>query len=307
MKHKKGLAATLALCVSLTAGGASVFAFTDVKDEGQKSVVDSLKSKGIVNGVTEDLFRPDLALSEPQGVQLIVNAFGLKNEFAEASAQNKISPDTWYADAVQAATQNGLSIPVEVNPQGKMTRELFVILLHEGINTTGNYPVIMKYNLVKDENKIGKDAISAVQNLLNMNIIELDKDGNFRPDQSLTRMEAASMIFNALEFVDKHGNGGSAEPAPTTPGEGQQAIVPEVTTTKVDDKTTKVKLSAEMPHPGYGLKIDDVKLEKDGRAIVLYSIIQPDPDMMYPMVITNVTAETDIPTGYTAEAQPSGK
>ncbi|WKL00239.1 S-layer homology domain-containing protein [Paenibacillus amylolyticus] len=307
MKHKKGLAATLALCVSLTAGGASVFAFTDVKDEGQKSIVDSLKSKGIVSGVTADLFRPDLALSEPQGVQLIVNAFGLKMNLQEASAQNKISPDTWYADAVQAATQNGLSIPVELNPQGKMTREQFVILLHEGINTTGNYPVIMKYNLVKDENKIGKDAISAVQNLLNMNIIELDKDGNFRPDQSLTRMEAASMIFNALEFVDKHGNGGSTEPAPTTPGEGQQAIVPEVTTTKVDDKTTKVKLSAEMLHPGYGLKIDDVKLEKDGRVIVLYSIIQPDPDMMYPMVITNVTAETDIPTGYTAEAQPSGK
>lgn len=307
MKHKKGLAATLALCVSLTAGGASVLAFSDVKDEGQKSVVDSLKSKGIVNGVTADLFRPDLALSEPQGVQLIVSAFGLKNAYAASSAQGKISPDTWYADAVQAATQNGLSVPVEVNPQGKMTRGQFVILLHEGINTTGNYPVIMKYNLVKDENKIGKDAISAVQNLLNMNIIELDKDGNFRPDQSLTRMEAASMIFNALEFVDKHGNGGSAEPAPTTPGEGQQAIVPEVTTTKVDDKTSKVKLSAEMPHPGYGLKIDDVKLEKDGRAIVLYSIIQPDPDMMYPMVITNVTAETNIPTGYTAEAQPSGK
>ncbi|WP_340400813.1 S-layer homology domain-containing protein [Paenibacillus sp. FSL H8-0079] len=307
MKHKKGLAATLALCVSLTAGGASVLAFSDVKDEGQKSVVDSLKSKGIVNGVTADLFRPDLALSEPQGVQLIVNAFGLKNAYAASSAQDKISPDTWYADAVQAATQNGLSVPVEVNPQGKMTREQFVILLHEGINTTGNYPVIMLYNGIKDENKIGKDAKSAVQNLLNMNIIELDKDGNFRPDQSLTRMEAASMIFNALEFVDKHGNGGSAEPAPTTPGEGQQAIVPEVTTTKVDDKTTKVKLSAEMPHPGYGLKIDDVKLEKDGRAIVLYSIIQPDPDMMYPMVITNVTAETDIPTGYTAEAQPSGK
>ena len=307
MKHKKGLAATLALCVSLTAGGASVLAFSDVKDEGQKTIVDALKSKGIVSGVTADLFRPDLALSEPQGVQLIVKAFGLKNEYAAASAQNKISPDTWYADAVQAATQNGLSIPVELNPQGKMTREQFVILLHEGINTTGNYPVIMKYNFVKDENKIGKDAISAVQNLLNMNIIELDKDGNFRPDQSLTRMEAASMIFNALEFVDKHGNGGSAEPAPETPGEGQQAIVPEVTTTKVDDQTTKVKLTAEMPHPGYGLKIDDVKLEKDGRAIVLYSIVQPDPDMMYPMVITEVTAETDIPAGYTAEAQPSGK
>ncbi|MDR6723923.1 hypothetical protein J2W91_002385 [Paenibacillus amylolyticus] len=308
MKHKKGLAATLALCVSLTAGGASVLAFSDVKDEGQKTVVDTLKSKGIVNGVTSDLFRPDQALSEPQGVQLIVKAFGLKNEYAAASAaQNKISPDTWYADAVQAATQNGLSIPVELNPQGEMTREQFVILLHEGINTTGNYPVIMKYNLVNDEDKIGKDAKSAVQNLLNMNIIELDKDGNFRPDQSLTRMEAASMIFNALEFVDSHGNGGSSEPAPTEPGEGQQGIVPSVTTTKVDDKTTKVKLTAEMPHPGYGLKIDDVKLEKDGRAIVLYTIVQPDPDMMYPMVITNVTAETDIPTGYTAEVQPSGK
>ncbi|MGP3787322.1 S-layer homology domain-containing protein [Paenibacillus sp. 1A_MP2] len=119
MKHKKGLAATLALCVSLTAGGASVLAFSDVKDEGQKTIVDSLHSKGIVNGVTADLFRPDVALSEPQGVQLIVNAFGLKNEYAAASAQHKISPTTWYADAVQAATQNGLSIPVELNPQGR--------------------------------------------------------------------------------------------------------------------------------------------------------------------------------------------
>ena len=307
MKHKKGLAATLALCVSLTAGGASVFAFSDIKDEGQKTVVDTLKSKGIVNGVTADLFRPDVALSEPQGIQLIVKAFGLKNAYAEASAQNKISPDTWYADAVQAATQNGLSIPVEVNPQGKMTREQFVILLHEGINTTGNYPVIMKYNEVKDEKKLSKDAMSAVQNLLNMNIIELDKDGNFRPDQSLTRMEAASMIFNALEFVDQHSDDGSTEPAPTNPGEGQQAIVPAVTISKVDDKTSKVTLTAEMPHPGYGLKIDEVKLEKDKHAIVKYSIVQPDPDKMYPMVITKVTAEAEIPTGYTAEAQPSGK
>ena len=49
MKHKKGLVATLALCVSLTAGGASVFAFSDIKDDSQKAVVDSLKSKGIVN------------------------------------------------------------------------------------------------------------------------------------------------------------------------------------------------------------------------------------------------------------------
>lgn len=217
------MAATLALCVSLTAGGASVFAFSDIKDEGQKAVVDSLKSKGIVNGVTADLFRPDAALSEPQGIQMIVKAFGLKNAYAEAAAQTKISPNTWYADAVQAATQNGLSIPVEVNPQGKMTREQFVILLHEGIGTTGNYPVIMKYNEVKDENKLSKDAISAVQNLLNMNIIELDKDGNFRPDQSLTRMEAASMIFNALEFVDQHSGGGSTEPTPTNPGKASKA------------------------------------------------------------------------------------
>ncbi|WP_366290379.1 S-layer homology domain-containing protein [Paenibacillus sp. AN1007] len=307
MKHKKGLAAALALCVSLTAGGVSVFAFSDIKDEGQKTVVDSLKSKGIVNGVTADLFRPDMTLSEPQGIQFIVNAFGLKNAYAEASPQNKISPNTWYADAVQAAAQNGLSIPVEVNPQGKMTREQFVILLHEGINTTGNYPVIMKYNEVKDEKKLSKDAISAVQNLLNMNIIELDKDGNFRPDQPLTRMEAASMIFNALEFVDQHSGGGSTEPTPTNPGEGQQAIVPAVTISEVDDQTSKVTLTAEMPHPGYGLKIDDVKLEKDKHAVVKYSIVQPDPDKMYPMVITKVTAEAEIPAGYTAEAQPSGK
>lgn len=77
-----------------------------------------------------------------------------------------------------------------------------------------------------------------------------------------------------------------------------------MTSQTVDEKTIKVKLSLELPNPGYGLEIKKVELGKDGKAIIKYQIIQPDPDKMYPQVITERTAETNIPSGYTPLVEP---
>ncbi|MCM3785241.1 S-layer homology domain-containing protein [Neobacillus mesonae] len=300
MKRKTIKASAAALSIALTLGGVSAFAFNDVSSNEELSMLETLKGKGIVNGVTAQLFYPSKALTEAQGIQMIVKAFDLKNTSSADETGEK-----WYDEALAAAAAEGLSVPEQFNANASLTREVFAQLLYEGLSTTGQYPVILKYNFIADSSEINKEYEGSIQTLLNMNVVSLDENDEFRPNDELTRMEAAEMIFNALEIVDRYGNGGSAEqPGTDIPGSGQQALVPEVTSQTVDEKTIKVKLSLELPNPGYGLEIKKVELSKDGKAIIKYQIIQPDPDKMYPQVITERTAETNIPSGYTPLVEP---
>ncbi|MCM3127765.1 S-layer homology domain-containing protein [Paenibacillus provencensis] len=303
MKRRTIKASVAAMSIAMALGGASAYAFDDVSSKEQLSLLDSLRSKGIVSGVTSQLFHPDQRLTEAQGIQMIVNAYDLDDQ---ANEEANAEAASWYDGAVSAATAHGLSIPEQFDANNSLTREVFAQLLYEGLNTTGTYPTILRYNFIADGDKINKNYESSIQTLLNMNIVSLNEKDEFRPDEELTRMEAAEMVFNALEVVDRYGNGGGSAEQPGTdiPGSGQQAYVPEVTSQTVDEKTIKVKLSMELPNPGYGLEIKKVELGKDGKAIIKYQIIQPDPDKMYPQVITERTAETNIPSGYTPLVEP---
>ncbi|MCC5847462.1 MAG: hypothetical protein JJU29_05135 [Verrucomicrobia bacterium] len=64
------------------------------------------------------------------------------------------------------------------------------------------------------------------------------------------------------------------------------------------DEPTAVTVSLQTPHPGFGLEIERV-VQKDGELHVLAKVIAPDPDMMYAMVISEVsdTVHVDAPAG----------
>lgn len=301
MKRLTVKTSVAALSLSLVLGGMSAYAFDDVTLDTQVQMLQSLRDQGIVKGVSSNKFNPAGTLSEAQGIQMIVNAFDL------SAGKETTEPGNpkWYHAAYDAAMAEGLSIPEMRDAEEALTREVFANLLFEGINTTGEYPVILRYNNIKDGQEIRPEYISSVQNLLNMKVISLDEEGQFRPHDTLTRMEAVEMVYAAREFIDQNGSGGGTDETPgTVPGSGQQAMVPEVSSQTIDEKTVKVKISLELPNPGYGLEIKDVELGKNGKAIIKYEIIQPDPNKMYPQVITERTAETNIPSGYTPEVAP---
>lgn len=301
MKRLTVKTSVVALSLTFALGGMSAYAFDDVTSDTQVQILQALRDQGIVNGMTSYKFNPAGMLTEAQGIQMIVNAFDL------SAGNEKTEPGNpkWYHVAYDAARAEGLSLPAIRDAEEALTREVFANLLFEGINTTGEYPVILLYNNIKDEQEINPEYISSIQNLLNMKVISLDEKEQFRPHDTLTRMEAAEMVYQAREFIDQHGNGGVSDETPgTVPGSGQQAMVPEVSSQTIDEKTVKVKISLELPNPGYGLEIKDVELSKNGKAIIKYEIIQPDPNKMYPQVITERSAETNIPSGYTPEVAP---
>ncbi|MEJ8302625.1 S-layer homology domain-containing protein [Saccharibacillus sacchari] len=281
---------TVKACAALVMAGsfafaASASAFSDVSNADDAKIAQSLQQKGIMKGIGEDRFAPSSDLTNAQAIQLIVNAFGLKvgsnmTHTPTASFNDK----AWYASAYEAALQNGIkSVTKSDSVSAKMTREQFASLLLEGINTTGEYPTTKMYIFFDDEKEFTGDHLGAIQTLGNMRIISAG--GEFRPQDPITRMEAAELVYNAIEFINKvGGDNGNV-------GEGTEVTEVSVTTAKEADGRVKATLKASLPNPGYGLKINDVKYE-GSKATIQYSITKPESGMMYPQVITDAEVST---------------
>lgn len=282
---------TMKACAALVMAGsfafaASASAYSDIKDDNNAKVAQSLQQMGVMKGIGEDRFAPALDLTNAQAIQLIVNAFDMKvNPGVDYKPDASFNSNAWYAPAYEAALHNQIkTVTKSDSPSAKITREAFASLLLEGINTTGQYPTTKMYIFFDDEKEFTGDHLGAVQILGNMRI--LSPGGDFRPQEPITRMEAAQLVYNAIEFINNVGGGqdnGSED--------GTGAIDVSVTTKTEADGRVKATLKTSLPNPGYGLKINDVKYE-DGKAIVQYSISKPQPGMMYPQVITEAEAST---------------
>lgn len=300
MSAKKMTLACGILAASLSFG-VSASAFSDMKGHAAESKINSLHKDGIVNGVTSDKFAPKSKVTFAQGVQFIVSGLKLSPEDSGGKASDyfdKVKDKAWYAKAFVTAKQNGLSLDKTVDPNGTMTRAQFAHLLTQALQSKGNFPVTMMYANVTDGSKMSKDEMNSLQILFNTRIVTLEKNGTFRPTEPVTRAEAAVWLYDAAEFAKKvitpeDGNNGS-----------DQQYESKVTLEKAADGVNKATLTvSNLPNPGYGLAIDRIEFGKDKTAVIYFSVTKPDPGMMYPQVISDATAVTYLPDGYTATAK----
>lgn len=287
---------TVKACAALVMAGsfafaASASAFSDVSNSGNAKIAESLQQQGIMQGVGSDLFAPALDLTNAQAIQLIVNAFDLETDpGVDYKPVPSFDNEAWYAPAYEAALHNGIkTVTKSDSANGKITREAFASLLMEGIDTTGTYPTTKMFITFNDQDEFTGEHANAVQTLGNMQILPSSINGEFRPQDPITRMEAAEFVYKAVERI-KGFKGGSGD-------ESNSEDVGLATVLETDGRV-KATLTASLPNPGYGLKIDGVKYE-NGKAIIQYTVTQPDPDMMYPQVITEVEVSTYLTGTYT--------
>ncbi|MEC0310335.1 S-layer homology domain-containing protein [Paenibacillus lautus] len=292
-KTTKLLTAMLVTSSLLGAGAAS--AFSDIQEEKPLQMVKELQSKGIIQGVSADKFAPAKTITTAQAVQMIVNVADLKVQpnFTGRSFDS-VPKDAWFADAVNIAAQNGLSVSADMKWNEPITREGFATLLSEAIQKTGNYPVVMMYLHVADEDLMKEESRGAVQFLLLTKIAKLDANAKFHPTKSLTRIEAAELAYNSIRFIEEH----QKNMIPEEPGQSDPSVSTSVV--KVDDAQNKVTVTKEdLPNPGYGIKITSVDYVSDTEAVIYYKVLQPDPDNMYPQVISKSSDDVLVPSKYT--------
>lgn len=286
--------------------GSSAFAFSDLKGSPDEAAIQSLQEKGIVEGMDGDRFAPNTSMTAAQGVQLIVKALDLdlgKIRFIRApkasDSFSKAKDDVWYSESFIIAAMNGLPIGRDIDPQQTLTREQFAEWLHAAVEKTGPYPVVNMFVNIADQAEVTPGSMNAIQVLLLTKIAKLDDASKFNPKKPVTRAEAAVMAYNAMEFVARH----SKEESATAPSEeeGVKVIVE-----KQSGELNKVTLSRGLqPNPGYAITIDRVDYVSDTEAVAYYTLRKPDPDKMYPAVMTEAKASVTVKAGYKVTAKPS--
>jgi hypothetical protein len=303
MKKIISAALTTVLVGSLSFG--TVFAsFTDV-DDSQKEAINSLKDRGIVSGIDSQHFAPKGKITYAQSLQMIVKGLKLNMDTlrfikAPLATDNytNIPNHAWYANAFIIAHYSGLEIPKDVNPNSIMTREQFGDLLVRALEKKGSFPTVKMFIQFNDEAKITPELQGSLQRMVLYKIAELDKNGNFDPKAEVTRGQAATWVYHTLQFLENH----KPAPAPTP------APIEEVTVTveKISDEVNKVVLSrGKKPNAGYGIEINSIRFEQEGKAVITYTLVEPDPDKMYVQVITEAKIETFVSAKYRAVAEPA--
>lgn len=298
-KTKPLLLLMLILSLCFTVAG-SAFAFDDIHDDDEKQAIEQLRQRGIIQGVGDGKFAPRGMMSVGTAVSLIVRGMDLNMDhlklIREPKASNyftKVDDRAWYANAFIIAHHNGLDIPRDIDPETQATREQFAHWLYNAIETKGNYAWIEIYMLIADEDQVDPAYMTSIQRLLIGKIAKLDREDKFHPKRPITRSEAAGMLHRALDFVKNT--------PPTKLIDPYEGILTDMTlkTESVNADILKVTVSAQAPHPGYGLEIANISFQGD-QAVISWRITLPDPAALYPQVITEVSAVTYIPSSYQA-------
>lgn len=278
----------------------AAFAFEDLPEGSDRDKIRSLQERGIVNGYGSS-FMASKKLNNAEGVHLIVKSLDLSlaaflfiKEPLASDSFDKVPNDAWYANSFVIAAVNGLGLPRDIDPQAEMSREAFAHYLLTGLLLKGDYPFTKMLVHVADEDDVHPDYRHSLQLLLNAKIVQLDKDSLFRPQEAITRREAAVLVYNTLEFMKAH-----EEPLPG----GGTAVDEKVTVSSeaVNQDVNKVTLSwGEKPNPGYSLAISGIVFKDDKTAEIHYKLSFPEKGKMYAQVITYPQAETYLAAGYTA-------
>ncbi|SFD60257.1 S-layer homology domain-containing protein [Paenibacillus catalpae] len=312
MKIKAVLLLAVSMLLVFTLGQ-TVFAFNDTSKDPNKSKIESLEKQGIIKGEKGGKFNSNGKLTYAAGISMLVKAFDLNIDNIRFIKEPKVTDyypnlkdNAWYADAFIIAQLNGLEVPKNVKANDEMTREQFAHHLFKSIMKQGDFAFIELYMTINDEKDVNKDYMDSIQKLLISKIATLDKKNNFYPKQKITRSVAAGWLYDGLEFVKETPTIPEvpAEPAPQ-PIQGLK-----LTVTSVDKNINKVTVTGQAPHPGYGLRVASISFV-DGQAIIKVETVQPDPDKMYPQVITEVSATTYVDAAYkpvlaSTEAHASG-
>lgn len=282
---------SLALALSFGSLTSGALAFSDLdKISGQEKIVD-LQKRGIINGIDKKHFAPHKTMTTEQAVSLIVkgldlnlNAFMFIKEPKASDSFTNIPDDAWYAKAFVIAHVHGLPLDRDIKPGAPITREHFVDLLMNAVYTKGEYAWINIFMNIEDDEKITEGRMQSVQHALIAKIAELDKKGNFRPQQPITRGEAAVMLHNAIEFVKQQEE--HEQPPIEQPDDPYVNEKVDMSITAVNNDVQKVTLSwGEKPNPGYGLSIVGVDFVGEDTAVVKYQLRFPEPGQMYTQVI----------------------
>ena len=199
---KKLLSAILTICLVLSCAAPALAAsFPDLEARHAWAVpaIDYMMSKGIVNGYEDDTFRPDRTVTRVEFIKMLNMTFGLTA--TAAIPYTDVPADQWYAPYVKQAVAQGylLNYGSLLNPNGALSRQeaaaLLVRYLNPDESLKASSTTFTDYSSVK---AAYRDYVLLAAGI---GLINGYEDDTFKPDKTLNRAEALTILYRAAGMI----------------------------------------------------------------------------------------------------------
>lgn len=159
-----------------------------------KEAVEFLYKEGIVQGRSETEFAPNGELTRAELVKLVCEALNVADTNEEVVFGDVNSGD-WFYTYVKKAAAAGIVLGngESFNPYGKVTREDAALILFRALGIEKGEEI--SFN---DKGEISEYAKEAVAAMVKGGYVSGMGDGTFKPKSTLTRAQAAQLIYNIL-------------------------------------------------------------------------------------------------------------
>lgn len=181
--------------------------FADLKGHKDKTAIEALAARGIINGKTENSFEPNNTMTRAEFATIIARGLGLpqKND----SAFKDVTTNDWFYDYVNSAYAYGIIKGVSANsfnPSGTITREEAAVMVSRaaklcgmdtGMDTLEVRDVLAQF---LDYTNAASWSQSSLAFCYNEGILE-DTVIDIEPKEAVKRSEIASILYNMLSLT----------------------------------------------------------------------------------------------------------
>ena len=174
--------------------------FTDLEDASwAREAIEYLAKNKVVAGYTDGRFGPNDNVTREAFVKMLLDASGLF-EKGYTSAFSDVVSGAWYAEYVACAESKNIVSGVSADRFGvgeTLTRQDMAVIIVRALEMQGREISDRRaYEDFSDKDMIADYAMSAVEALYCANLINGMGDGSFAPSASLTRAQAAKVIYD---------------------------------------------------------------------------------------------------------------
>ncbi len=163
--------------------------------------IEALAAREIVHGVTSDSFMPGKEMTRAQYVQMLVQAFDLAAEGADASFSD-VDEEAWYYESIAIAHELGVVYGKDDGSFGvhdSISRQDMAVMTFRVIEALElSLPSVNEAVDFTDQVSIADYAQAAVTAMQQAAIITGMDDGEFAPKASANRAQAAVILYQLL-------------------------------------------------------------------------------------------------------------
>lgn len=166
--------------------------------------IEALYELKIISGTGEGMFSPQRPVKREEFVRMISLALGLD----ESATDNKFTdaePGAWYTSCINAAADAGIINGIGENVFGigmNISRQDMAVIAQRCLEYAQIVPVIDKSAEFADEENISDYARSAVASLTSAGILSGFEDNTFRPQESVSRAQAAVVVHRLILLME---------------------------------------------------------------------------------------------------------